>query len=161
MMTTGKRNFIQVLQGADAGAGFPGQTPIDWRAPQSSTGSETSFAQRKSSLTLLRFGCLALQDSALAIWRLLGNAPVSEPRQIDRLVTAVDDRLGDRAPGRRRVHHPVPGESGDDMEVVEATRPVADHRVAVELVLLVEAGPRALHTARLERREAIRERGPD
>jgi len=62
---------------------------------------------------------------------VLGDALVAEPREVDRLVAAVNDPLGDRAAGRRRVHHPVARESRDDMKVVETTGPGAVNMLAI------------------------------
>src|SRR5438105_7952413 len=70
------------------------------------------------------------------------------------------DQLRDRPAGSGRVHHAVSREAAHHEEVVHPAIPRADDRIAVELVLLVEAGPGPPAPASLELGKTVRERGP-
>src|ERR1700712_3467432 len=76
--------------------------------------------------------------------RLAGLDPgVAEVGQVDRLIGTGEEVLGQRPTDAQGVHEAVAGEAGGDVQVVVATGPAADDRVAVQPVLVVEAGPGA------------------
>src|SRR4029453_13590224 len=67
--------------------------------------------------------------------RLLGlDAGIAEPGQVDGLVVAGQQVLGQASADAERVHEAVPGEAGGDVDVLVVSGPVADHCVTVEAV---------------------------
>src|SRR5437667_3324217 len=83
-------------------------------------------------------------DDSLLGQRCTVQQPLpTEPRQVDGRVAAGQEQFGHGPPAAGRVHQPVAGEAGQQVEVAEPARPRADDDVAVEVVLVVETRPRA------------------
>src|SRR5207244_1956348 len=84
------------------------------------------------------------QDPGFAVRLVALHALIAHAGETDRFVAALDHQLGDAAARGRRVHHPVPGEAGDDQEVGQPIVPAPDDGVAVQVTFLVQAGPGAV-----------------
>ena len=95
------------------------------------------------------------EDFAFRVGPVLHHVLLSESRDVDGSVRAVDDLLGDRAPSGRRVHRAVSGKARADMEIVQGAGPVPDDGVTVEFALLVQPRPGAVAPRDIEARETM------
>mmetsp|Transcript_15149 Transcript_15149/g.60856 ORF Transcript_15149/g.60856 Transcript_15149/m.60856 type:complete len:337 (+) Transcript_15149:1466-2476(+) len=100
-------------------------------------------------------------DGVLLERGLRQDALEAESRQIDRLVLAREDELGDGPAHARSVLEAVAREARREDEAVPGIGVEADDAVVVERVELVEPRPRRLDLEALERGDALGQRGPD
>src|SRR6185437_16778188 len=89
-------------------------------------------------------------DPFFRIGLALGDARPAEAGEIDGFVAPVEDQLGKRPPAPRRVHQAVSGKTGGEIEILARAGPRSNDRIAVEIVLIVEAGQRILASGLLE-----------
>src|SRR5476649_596134 len=99
-----------------------------------------------------------LDDALLGIRFVVHDAPPAEPCEVERLEATMQDELGDGAACRRCVHQAVPREAGGEIEVLALALPRPDDRIAVEIVLVVEARQGVLALRLLKLWEAMRQR---
>jgi len=141
----------------------PISKPIFSRESQLASPTHIAFMPDRPTLKLRNepnFARVTLDDAPLAVWLVLLDALPAETAQVDRLVAAVEDELGDRAAAAGGVHETVAGEAREQVEILEPARPRADDHVGVELVLVVEAGHRVAHLGPLEGAETVGQGGP-
>ena len=92
--------------------------------------------------------------------RLCHHPLIAEQRQVDRYKLLMNDQLGDRAAGGRRLLQAVAGEAVGKHEIRDLRMP-PDHGVLVERVVVVVPGPGALQLERFHSGHAMRQRRPD
>src|SRR4051812_32607256 len=105
--------------------------------------------------TLSGFGYLVMQ------WGAVADALVAEPRQVERLVAAVQQQLAQAATHRRSLHQPMAGKAERDVKIRQPAGPRTENGVVVKAVLVVMTGPGASHLERFEGRYAFRQPRPD